>query len=395
VSAVGTAYAQAFAALPPAQREQRHTAWQRFQAVGFPTTREEDWRYTDLASLNDANFSDAVAQAKAKPTLAGWQGLHFINGRRLHGAAAAPQAEVVDNGVCALNAALVSDGLDLSFARNTRSDPMHVVIQTTGACMSHLRHRVRLEAGAEATLLIESASDGAAALSTGVFEIELQANSRLTLLRLQDLGSAATELFRTEVRVDRDAQFDYVGVDLGGALVRHDLNVFLNGAGAGTRLDGVFAPGERGHCDTHTRIHHVSPHTTSRETYRGLVRDKAHAVFNGKIVVEKGAQKTDSEQSVASLLLSPGAQINAKPELEIYADDVRCAHGATCGQLDDTAIYYLRSRGLDRQAARNLLLYTFVHPIFAAVSDTAARAHLQKSLLARLDGGEGLRELVA
>ena len=399
MSAASSTYAQAFANLPAELRETRREAWQRFEQLGFPTRKQEDWKYTDLSALSAANYAiDAQASFDAvSPALSGWDALRFVNGRRETGhetgEAAAPRAKLVDDGVSALNAALVRDGLDLRIGRNQRRAPLLLTLANGGAGMSHLRHRLHLESGAEATVLLDLRSDGSEALSTSVFEIELEANARLRLLRIQDLGDKSTDLTRTEVHVQRDAHFDYVGLDLGGALVRHDLNVFLEGPGAATDVHGVFAPGGRSHFDTHTRIHHVSPHTTSRETFRGLVRDKANAVFNGKIVVHKDAQKTDSEQNVATLLLAPGAQINAKPELEIYADDVKCAHGATCGQLDEMAVYYLRSRGLDVETARNVLLYTFAHTVLSQVSDEQARLEMQRRLLTRLPGAQSLDDL--
>lgn len=387
-------YARAWAALPENLRRERASAWQHFERLGFPDRRLEDWRYTDLHALAQADF--AIAAASAAPTvdaLPGFTLLHFHNGLRVTGTAAAPGAPLADDGVTALNAALHRDGFELRLGRHQQQAPVQLVVSQSGALMSHLRHRLVLDTGADATVLLDLRSDEAAGLTTSVLEIELGPNSRLQLLRLQDYGSATTELARTQVQVQRDARLDYVGFDLGGGLVRHDLNVNLAEPGATVELHGVFAPGGRTHFDTHTRIHHAAPHTTSRELIRGLVRDKANAVFNGRIVVEKGAQKTDSEQSIASLLLAPGAQINAKPELEIYADDVKCAHGATCGQLDETAVYYLRSRGLDRDTACNVLLYTFAHPVLSRVADAGARAEFRRRLLQRLPGADSLEEL--
>lgn len=388
------AYLDAWKRLPEPLRAARAGAWERFATLGFPSKREEDWRYTDLSALNDARFADEIAATtEAAKTLAGWQSLVFVNGVRQSGGARAPEAQLADDGITALNAALTRDGLDLHVARNQKAEPLHLLSLHSGGAMSHLRHRIRLEAGSEATLLIDTRGDDSATLATGVLEIDIGANARLRLLRVQDGGSASTDLFRNQIRVARDAHLEYVGLDLGGALVRHDLNVQLAEPGAWAEVHGVFAPNGRTHVDTHTRILHQAPHTTSREVFRGLVADRAHAVFNGRIVVEKGAQKTDSDQNLASLLLSPGAEINAKPELEIYADDVKCAHGATCGQLDEMALYYLRSRGLDADTARNLLLFAFAHEVLARVGDDGARREMEGRLAARLPGSpayEGL-----
>lgn len=389
------AYEKAWAQLPESLREARAGAWEQFSNKGFPSKREEDWRYTDLSALNDASFADAAPVPADGKTLENWQRLVFVNGRRQTGEARAFETQLSDDGITALNAALTRDGLDLHLARHQKSEPLHLLSLSGGGVMSHLRHRVVLEAGSDATLLIDTRGDDSATLATGVLEVEIGANARLRLLRIQDAGKSATDLFRSQIRVGRDAHLEYVGLDLGGSLVRHDLNVQLVAPGASAQVHGVFAPGGSTHVDTHTRILHQAPHTSSREVFRGLVADRAHAVFNGRIVVEKAAQKTDSEQSLASLLLSPGAEINAKPELEIYADDVKCAHGATCGQLDEMALYYLRSRGLDADTARNLLLFAFAHEVLARVAADDARREMERRLASRLPGSaqyEGLVE---
>jgi Fe-S cluster assembly protein SufD len=390
---VSAAYKKAWEQLPDALRSARAGAWEQFVAKGFPTKREEDWRYTDLSALNDASFADASSHSLNDQTLQNWQRLVFVNGQRQSGDARAFETALADDGVTALNAALTRDGLDLRVARNQKAEPLHLLSLSSGGVMSHLRHRVVLEAGSEATLLIDTRGDGTATLATSVLEIEIGANAQLRLLRIQDAGTHSTDLFRSQIRVGRDARLEYVGLDLGGSLVRHDLNVQLAEPGAYAEVHGVFAPNGNTHVDTHTRILHQAPHTTSREVFRGLVADRAHAVFNGRIVVEKAAQKTDSEQNLASLLLSPGAEINAKPELEIYADDVKCAHGATCGQLDEMALYYLRSRGLDADTARNLLLFAFAHEVLARVGTEEARKEMERRLAGRLPGSaayEGL-----
>jgi len=389
------AYRDAWEQLPESLRASRAGAWEQFASRGFPSKREEDWRYTDLSALNDARFADAGAQTCDAKTLPNWQRLVFINGRRQSGDAQVPAAQLADDGITALNAALTRDGLDLRVGRNQKAEPLHLLSLSSGAAMSHLRHRLVLEAGSEATLLIDTRGDDSASLATGVLEVDIGANARLRLLRIQDAGSKANDLFRSEIRVGRDARLEYVGLDLGGALVRHDLNVQLAEPGAYAEVHGVFAPNGSTHVDTHTRILHQAPHTTSREVFRGLVADRAHAVFNGRIVVEKAAQKTDSEQNLASLLLSPGAEINAKPELEIYADDVKCAHGATCGQLDEMAVYYLRSRGLDADTARNLLLFAFAHEVLSKVGVDDVRSEMERRLAGRLPGSAAYEGLMA
>lgn len=175
-----------------------------------------------------------------------------------------------------------------------------------------------------------------------------------------------------------------VTVDLGAGLSRHDLNVALVEQGAEVHLHGLYAPAHGAHVDNHTRIEHRAPHCISREFFRGVVNEDTRAVFNGKIYVAEGARKTDSEQRVSNLLLSPKAEVNAKPELEIYNDDVKCAHGATFGQLDEDAIYYLRARGIDREAARALLTYSFAREILDGIAHEELRQRVTTRLLEHL-----------
>lgn len=396
-----TAYHRAFAALGLEEQQRRAPAWERFQAQGFPSRRIEDFHYTDLSALNDAEFGAAPGDAglPSMPALEGSDVLRFVNGlRREPGESRKPEGGLADDGISALNAALYRDGLDWNVPANSRPAPLHLLSYVGHGggerIMSHLRHRIVVGRGAQVTLVLESSGDGSESLSTVVTEIELQDGAQLELIRLQQAGAATTELARTEIIVKRDAQIRYVGLDLGGRTSRHDLNVNLAEPGAEAEICGVFAPGGDTHADTHTRVIHAAPHGTSREVFRGLVMDRARAVFNGKIVVKPGAQKTDSEQSIASLLLSPKAEVNAKPELEIYADDVKCAHGATCGQLDEDAIYYLRSRGLDETAARNVLLFTFAHEVLGRAQFAPARRALESRLLAVLPGSGSLEELL-
>lgn len=395
-------YREAFEALPLAERDARRPAWERFERLGFPQRRVEDWKYTDLTELAGRRFPPGPGTVpELDPGLAidGAPVVRFHDGRRVVGpsekleldADYADGSEENGNGVVALNAALARDGVDW-VVRGSGPQTLHLVCTQSGG-MAHLRHRVRVPNGAEAALIVDIRGGEAEAFATRIVEITLEAGSRLTLLRLQRAGASTTDIAQTQVTVGRDALFTSVTLDLGAGLARHDLNVLLAEPGAEARLHGVFAPAGRTHTDTHTRIVHRAPRTTSRETYRGLVFEQASAVFNGKIVIERDAQKSDSEQHIASLLLSDKAQVNAKPELEIYADDVKCAHGATCGQLDETAIYYLRSRGLPEDTARNLLLFTFAYEVLAKIGLEPARRAFEGALLARLPGGPSVADL--
>ncbi|MGH8516641.1 MAG: Fe-S cluster assembly protein SufD [Panacagrimonas sp.] len=348
-------YERAFERLPASARtDSRRSALSRLLERGLPTPAQEDWKYTDLSSVYEL----------------------APDGGDIDGEAPARLDSEAD-GVDALNAAFASGGLQLELAAGVHRSEV-IVAGGNG----HRRHRVRLGRGAQARLRLDVQPH--AAFQTVVLDLELEAGAHLTVLRLQDADADARHLTRVRARLGRDTTLDVSTIDLGGRLSRHDLLVDLAEPGAQVRLRGLFVARGQGHIDNHTRFDHRAPHGTSRETVRGLALDTARGVFNGKIVVHPGAQKTDSEQRVANLILSPKAEINAKPELEIYADDVKCAHGATFGQLDPTALFYLRSRGLPAADARALLTLAFAMEPLRAIPDPEFRREAIERVSAHL-----------
>lgn len=400
--------------LPAAARESRAAHLARFIQSGFPSTREEDWRYTDLSALADRVFAPAPAASRADPApyaLPGTWRMVFINGnfqpeasdypagairRRADGPAPADGSDA--DGISQLNTALALDGAVLQLGRGQALDrPLHVLsITAPGAtpAMSHLAHAVDLEPGASATVIFEDVTLGEGAhFLTQCTRLRAVDNAQLDVVRLQDHGPGVQALTRWDASVGRDATLAWMNLDLGGALVRNDLCVDLAAPNATLDLSGVFIAAGSTHVDNHTRIDHSWPHGTSRQTYRGIAGDAARAVFNGKVVVHPKAVRTDSNLQTASLLLSPQAQINAKPELQIDNDDVKCAHGATCGQLDAQALYYLRSRGLPLAAAREVLLYGFANAIVGQVRQPVARKRLRERLISRFPAGAAVEAL--
>jgi Fe-S cluster assembly protein SufD len=217
-----------------------------------------------------------------------------------------------------------------------------------------------------------------------VTEVELGENAAVDYYRLQEESSKAFHISGVHVRQDRDSRFDAHTVTLGSALVRNDVDVRLAAPGAHCELNGLYLAGGRQHVDTHTRVDHLQPHGTSNEFYKGILDGHARSVFNGKVIVHPDAQKTDARQSNKNLLLSVNAEADTKPELEIYADDVKCSHGATVGQLDADSVFYLRSRGLDETAARNLLTFAFAREIIEQVKVAPLRSYLDQAVMQRL-----------
>lgn len=390
------------AGLPDAQRAARQEQLGRFLAAGFPTPRSEAWHYTDLAALNERQFVPAPAGElpPAVELLADAERLVYVNGHldSAHSTATALHGDnpAADNGdaVSALNAAFASGGLHLNLGRNERLPrPLQVLlagVADAAPAMVHQRHRIELGENAEATVLFQFLGRGGGRFGTQTIDVRLAAGARLTLYRVQDETADATLLTRIDARLGRDSRLEAVAVDCGGGLVRHDFNVVLAEAGAEATLSGLYMPAAGGHVDNQTRISHAAPHCRSRELFKGIVDARARAIFVGKVVVQPGAQKTDSEQRVANLLLSRKAEVNAKPELEIYADDVKCAHGATVGQLDEKALEYLRSRGIGTDEARALLLHAFGVEVLERIGIPALRRSLASRLgLGREEAFEG------
>ncbi len=379
-------------ALTAAERAPRSVQFSRFLASGFPDKHQEDWRYSDLSRLAEQNYEPDVTTADVSPiaVLPDADALVYINGHlqdapsTSHWHSDTCELPPPSTGVDALNAAFATGGLRLRLDRGTKLEkPLQVLFISRAeaqASMSHQRHVIELGDQAEATVLLDFSGDGGERLATHFFEVRLGRGAKLNLYRIQNEAAGGTLVTRIDVKLSRDAKFEALTVDLGGGFIRHDLDVVLAESGAETTVAGLYAQAKRSHIDNHVRAVHAAPHCTSRMTYRGLVDEKTKAVFNGKVVVQPGAQKTDSEQRIANLLLSRKAEVNAKPDLEIYADDVKCAHGATVGQLDEVALAYLRSRGIAREVARAMLLRAFALEILDRIAWPALRTRIESAL---------------
>jgi Fe-S cluster assembly protein SufD len=254
---------------------------------------------------------------------------------------------------------------------------------------------VRAGAGSEATLVETFAGPAAdSSLTCAVTEVLVAENASLRRYKLQDEAEGAFHLSALFAKVGRHGRFHDLSVSLGARLSRHELRALLHDEGAEAVLDGLFyADGER-HTETHTFVDHARPHGTSRQTYKGVVDGRGRGVFTGRVLVRADAQKTDAAQSNRNLLLSKEALVHSTPQLEILADDVKCRHGATTGQLDEPAVFYLRSRGLGLPAARSLLTTAFAAELVGRIEVPALRARVSDRLLARLPGAAEIREAV-
>ena len=296
----------------------------------------------------------------------------------------------------ALNAALATDGAWIRLGRGVVVEqPIHLVLIGATVADQHLRNLVVADAGAQATI-VEHYPAGAAGstLTTAVTRVLAAQDSHITHLKLQQEAPEAIHLATIEAEQARGAVFASHSLSFGARLARNDIRTRLNGEGAEALLNGLYHADGRRHVDHHTRIDHARPQGTSREFYRGLLDGSARGVFTGRVLVAQDAQRTDAMQRCDNLLLSRLAEADARPELEIYADDVKCAHGATVGQLDEDALFYLRSRGVDAVHARQLLTYAFAAEVLERIAHSPLRALGRAALLERLPEGARLEELL-
>ena len=390
---------------------------------GLPGPRTEAWKYTSLRALERRAFAHAGVPVAIDPALlAGIPGprLVFVNGRLspalgdIAGLPASvrllslPQAladpdpragnfllrrfERADEVFARLNAALAADGVVLRFAENARlATPLHLVFIGAPAPDQawHLRHFIELRSGAEASIVEHHIAAGDHAhLGNALAHVHLGAGARLTHLRIQDEAAGASLFARTDAVLARKALYRRIDLELGGGLSRHELNVRLEGERAMLQADGVlFADGRR-HLDTRLDIQHIARDTCSSLAWRGLAAGRSRTAFHGGITIRAGADGSEAALANKNLLMSDNAEIDTQPVLEIHADEVKAAHGATVGQLDPTALFYLRSRGLPEPDARRLLTAAFCREIVAGIDDEASRDMLDAALqhaLARID----------
>ena len=255
--------------------------------------------------------------------------------------------------------------------------------------MSHPRNLIVAEANSQVSI-VESyfGLNDETYFTNAVTEIVVNDNAIVDHYKLQRESMHAFHFSTLQVQQSRSSSFSTHSIALGGALVRNDVNTVLNGEGAEATLDGLYVVSGQQHVDNHTRIEHAKPHCSSRELYKGILDQKARAVFNGRIIVRPDAQKTDSKQTNKNLLLSEEALANTNPQLEIYADDVKCTHGATIGQLSADALFYMRARGIGLDTARNLLTYAFANEITNRIKIEPLRAELEMLLFSRLPTDE-------
>lgn len=397
-----------------------------FARLGLPGPKDEDWKFTPIARLDNVSFGlPGFASGSVSPAIldsltfgAARGRLVFLNGRyqpalslppkgvRLQSLAAAlaqspglvlpslgRYARVDEEPFAALNSAMFEDGAFVEIAAGAVPAPLDLIFlsdNSAGAAIVSPRNLILARPGSSAVIVETYAgADDCSYFTNAVTEVVLEEGARVEHYRLQREGSGAFHVGTLEVRQERDSRFTSHAISLGGLMARTNINVLFAGEGGECILNGLFTGNGHQHTDTHTRIDHAVPHCASREFYKGILDGSARGVFFGKIVVAPGAQKTDARQTNKNLLLSKEALVSSTPQLEIYADDVKCAHGSAIGQMDDDSLFYLRSRGLSELEARGLLTRGFVNDVLERMSVEEIRRNLSEILMARLSKETG------
>lgn len=390
----------------------RTAALEKFEELGFPDRRLETWHYTDLTPLADRDFRfltsppdagqiDAATARLADMQLpAGHGRLVFIDGYWIESLSMLPQNSGVDvstrdvpvtdpgnaSALTALNTAFAAEGSTLRF-RETDTNPVELIFVGTGRQLApQFRLRIELAANVKATVVqhfVDLPDAGPSWLNLVTDVVQADA-SELALYRLQSHGAETLHTTLNRVHLESGARFSAGNIELGAALARNEFEVSLDGVEADARIFGLAITRDQQHCDLRIAVDHRAPRTTSRQDYRAIVDDKSRSIFNGKVVVRKDAQNIDARQRNDNLLLSKTAEVDTKPELEIYADQVVCSHGATIGELDEDHLFYLRSRGLDAETARGILTTAFAETILERIGPDDLREQARPAVHASL-----------
>ncbi len=409
----------------------RRGALDAFAAAGFPTTRQEAWRHTSVAPIlgvpfrpdGDAGGNGITREAIERYTFEPWDCSHlvFVNG---HYSAALSRLRPLPDGVivtslaealvkhrelldphlgriaatagrpfAALNTAMLEDGAFVLVPDRVVVPGdihlLHVASPHGGPVVSWPRTLVVAGTGSQVAVVESYVSHGTPdpCFTCPVSEVVVGDGARVEHYRIQREANKTSHVSGLQARVGRNGSFGSWNVSLGGALVRNDLECLLDGEGGECRLDGLYVGTGSQHVDNHTSIDHARPHCSSQEFYKGVLDGHARGVFDGRILVRPDAQKTDAHQINRNLILSEDALVDTKPQLEIFADDVKCTHGATVGQLEDDALFYLRSRAIGLEMARNLLIQAFIGEILQRIRIESIRAGLECLLYTRMPHG--------
>jgi Fe-S cluster assembly protein SufD len=393
----------------------RKAAIRKFEELDFPTLKNEDWKYTNIAPILKHDFVSSLSTKTDKKEIEKFltPGLKtslivMVNGNysrelshitkqaegiRIESLSSMLKSDPelvmeyfgrlagMENGFVALNAAFAKEGVVIYVPDNAAVEGHIHILNITGESGKNLITQPRnlIIAGSNSHLkIIESYHSLAedANFTNAVSEVSVGDNSYVEIYRLQRENMSSYHINRTQAELKKNSTFTHYSVTLGGSIVRNDTNIILNDENGTGNLYGLYLTEGNQHVDNHTLIDHAMPHCQSNEMYKGVLNDNSRGVFNGKVFVREDAQKTNAYQSNKAILLSDTATIDTKPQLEIYADDVKCSHGAAIGQLDDEAVFYLRSRGIGADMAKTVLIRAFANDIFETIENEQLHDHL-------------------
>ena len=378
-------------------------ARQALNAMDFPTTRVEDWKYTRVTRITNKSFKQEKTTVDAQPFFIQGEKMHrlvFINGyfdqdqsiiheddalsfHEIHDLDSAYyndlMEDVEENVFSLINKAFANEGKYIRVAKNKKAAfPIQIIHILNGSTnIANSRFFFQAEQGSKADVYLTFNSvDSENCLTNIALEGEIQGNAKLTIAKVQAENTSDFHLSNEQFIQQSDSNFEINTLTIGGLLVRNGLNILVDGQNCYTELNGAYLGRQKQHLDNHTFVDHLYSNCTSSETYKGVMDDKSTGVFNGKVVVRQDAQKIEAYQSNGNILLSDTSTVNSKPELEIYADDVRCSHGSTTGQLDEQAVFYLKSRGLSEKSARKLLVSAFIGEVLDKIENESLRKYI-------------------
>lgn len=396
-------------------KARREAALEEFASLGFPTRKHEEWKYTQVRGLSQTLFgipegggdaSSLVAEATladvcatlvyvngrfdeaASETDSLPDGVTITRGNAAHDHIRTVQPLVEANGLDALRDAFVTETIAIEVAANAVMDtPIHIIrLGTTSGWMASQQTVIRVGKSANASIVESFAGEaGAEYFHNLTTDVAIDANAQLTHVRVQAEGESAWHYGVHDVRVERDARYNSFLFSIGGKTARETVNVRVNGPGVHSDVASLYAPGD-GQChDSHTLIDHQAPNCTADQLYKGILHGSGHGIFNGKVYVQQAAQQTNANQLNQNLMLSRDSRIDTKPQLEIFADDVRCTHGATVGQLDPEELFYMMSRALPEATARRIIIRGFAEDALERVTHEPTAARMRALLDAQLD----------
>jgi Fe-S cluster assembly protein SufD len=349
----------------------REKAFGFFTENGFPTPKNEEWKYTNVAEIS--NFKFQISDSKTESETS-----ELLN-----------KFDFERNGFTALHLAFANVVLVTIPKETSVEKPVEFNFKADEHTANFPHIIVVAEAGSKATIIEDYESNGVSFTNSAI-QIFVEDNANLTHYRVQKESAESFHIGTTEVTLKRGSLYNSTNINLGAKLSRHDIHLKFSATGGEAFVDGLYMLSGNQHHDTHSTIDHALPNCVSHQSYKGVLNDKSRGVFNGKVFVRENASGTDAKQSNKNLLLSNDARVDTKPQLEIYNDDVKCAHGATVGQLEEEELFYLLSRGLNESLARNLLTYGFAEEIVNKIGVESIKKQLDEAVLNRLNANLGI-----